>query len=353
MAVKKSKITYNEEALSITKALKVALSFNKDADVITHAGMIMAHTSVGIVFIPCSFELSCAVKAKDLYNALNKATDQFSVLEHGNQVTITWGNKRAALVTRSKVSVNAHLPDPIAAIDVPPNLAEILSDVLKDLADGASASAHKDIIYATNGVMFWTNNVIAAMIQTELGLPDALVYIKDVKAVMSYDGKLVNIGGSASSMTFHFDDGVAIKIASVDDSSVKYPKQGITALFQPQLYETSYPLHDDHLDAMAYVANFSSDLIYIQPTHIGTHISPDEGTAVSTEGLPLNIPVRADIIKLGAFKKATMLIKAPETSRTAFYTARPNVTFCFVRLARREVTPVPQQSTDMSDDLSF
>lgn len=361
MATKKAKIAYNEEAAALCKVLKAALSFNKDADVITHGGLIMVHTPVGVVFSACSFELSYGIKARDLYNALNKAVDQFTIVEDGSQVIVAWGKKRAAINTFSKLSVHAVIPDPVSGIDVPTGLSMLLHDVLKDLNDN-SPSPLKPFLFLTNGAIFWANGNVAAMIQTNLSVPDAIIYTKDLKAAMSYDSDLVNIGGSHSSITLYYADGTRIKIPTVDDSSVKYPVVGVTGLFQSTLYETSYDLTEEHLDALEYVANFADNVIFIQPTHIGTHESPDMGAAVATVGLPLDLAMRPDIMSFGGFKRAQKLIKASGRSRAAFYTHRPQVTFCFshITVARAqaaaadyEPTHTNNQTAELNDDLPF
>lgn len=328
----------NSEAAHIVNTLNIAIKLHKEAEVITHMGSMIAKTPVGTLFIPCGFDMSYAVRAIDLRNALKGCDTAFTLTEVGTEVVVSWGKRRAALETKSKVSIYVHPIDAIQMPDVDIDFTSTLHDVLKDVQ--VNNNNYSNFVKFTNGAAFWTNGHIGCMIQTGTYVPDILVYAKDLKAAVAYDAKdgdgnavrIAGIGGSSKTITLHYSDGVAIQVPIVDDTAVKYPDIG--KLFQPTLYDTAYELTQDHLEAIAYVTDFAGDRIYIEPTHIGTDVDPSFGTAVSTENLPLSLVVRNDVVKLGSFSKATHLIKnAVANNYVAFYTYRKNVTFCFVKLS--------------------
>lgn len=322
----------NEEALHVTRALKIAIGLHKEAEVVTSGGMMIASTPVGTLFVPCHFDLSCAVVAQDLYNALNGCDAVMSISEQGSEVIVSWGKRRATLKTKPKVSVYVRPIDQIAQADVPPAFTHVLRDVLKDLV--ASISAYSPYVKFTNGAAFWTNGEMAAMIETQTYMPDVIVHIKDLKSALSYQEKdilITGIGGNAHTITFHYTDGVAIQIPQVDQSTVKYP--AVEALFKTDLYAASYPLTEEHVEAVDFVSKLAIDHIFIQPTHIGTSRNPAVGSAVAIDDLPLDLVFMSKLIKLGAFSRATSLVKpANATTNVSFYTYRQGVVFCFSKV---------------------
>lgn len=323
----------NKEAAHVVRALKIALGLSKEADVVTNNGHMIACTPVGTLFVPCTFELTCAVQAIDLYNALNGCDAVMAISERANEVVVSWGRRRATLKTKPKVSVYVQPIDHAVGV-LPPEFTHTLRDVIKDLT--ASINAYSPFVKFTNGAAFWTNGEMASMITTQAYMPDIIVYIKDLKSALSYQEKdddkqdiLINgVGGSHHTVTFHYSDGVAIQIPQVDQSTVKYP--AVEKLFAADLYDATYQLTTEHIDAIEYVAKLADDVVYIQPTHIGTSQNPAVGTAVAVDDLPIDLVFMSKLIKLGAFAKAQALIKPTNPqSNVAFYTYRPNVTFCF------------------------
>lgn len=328
----------NEEALAITKALSIALKLSKDAVVVTHNGYLIARTDVGTLFVPCDLTLSCAIAAADLFNALRDCTEPFKLSEDTNEVLISWGRRRARIKTMPRVSVYVNPMDSKQAEISSPTFTHALREAIKDL--GTSDSSASPFLKFTNGAAFWTNGISACMISTATYMPDIIVFIKDMKSVLGYQAKdadgndvLINgVGGSMSTVTFHFTDNVCIQIPTGDDSTIKYPNVG--KLFAMDLYSSDYDLTKEHLEAVAYVADFSEKYIHIEPTHIGTDVMPNLGTAVETDDLPLQLVFRKETIKLGGFSKATKIIKAADAaaSRVGFYTYRENITWCFVKV---------------------
>lgn len=327
----------NEEAAHVSRALKIAIGLHKEAEVVTNAGSLIASTPVGTLFVPCNFDLNCAVLAQDLNNAIKDCDSVMSISEQGNEVLVSWGRRRAALKTKPKVSVYVRPFDGVQQPNVPEHFTATMRDVLKDLV--SSINTYSQYVKFTNGAAFWTNGEMAAMIITGMWLPDVIVHIKDLKSALSYQEKdaekkdivVTGIGGSPQSMTFHYGDGVAIQIPQVDQSAVKYPE--VEKLFRSELYDAMYPLTEDHIDAVSYVSGLSDGHIYIQPTHVGTSRDPNVGTAVQIEGLPLDLIFPAKLTKYGAFNRATAIVRTSNGQRNvSFYTTRDNVTFCFAKM---------------------
>lgn len=321
----------NEEASALCKVLKLALAMTKDADVVTHGGNLVCNTPVGIIYMPAMFDIQVAVRADELYNALNNCDSTFNVVESQNSVIVSWGKRRAELKTKPKVSIYVGNIDPKAAIDVPDTFSDVLRDGLKDLKEGQHAAS--DFVLMTNGAAFWTNGVIGCMITTGVGFPDRILRVKDLKVISSKEDKIVAVGGSLSTVTFYYEDGIAIQIPTADDSAVNYPN-AIKKLFNPDVYADRYELTEEHLDAIEYVSKFADDVMFISANHVGTDKDVNKGTAVSVDGIALDIVLKAEIVKLGGFKKAKYIIaNANKNNRVGFYTYRPNVTFVFVQVA--------------------
>lgn len=321
----------NEEAQALCKVLKLALAMTKDADVVTHGGNLVCNTPVGIIYMPAPFDIQVAVRADELYNALNNCDSPFNVVEGQGNLTISWGKRRAELKTKPKVSIYVGNIDPKADIAVPDTFSDILRESLKDLKEGQHSAS--DFVRMTNGAAFWTNGVIGCMITTGVGFPDRLLRIKDLKVVSSKEDKIVAVGGSVSTVTFYYEDGIAIQIPTADESSVNYP-DAIKNLFTSDVYAQRYELTEDHLDAIEYVAKFTDNIMFITPTHVGTDKDINKGTSVAIEGIELDLALKAEIVKLGGFKKAQYIIaNAKDNNRVGFYTYRPNVTFVFVQVA--------------------
>lgn len=320
----------NEEAAALCKVLKLALAMTKEAEVVTHNGNLVCNTPVGIIYMPAPFDVQVAVRADELYNALNNCDSPFNVVEHGNALIISWGKRRAELRTRPKVSIYVGNIDPKAAIEIPDNFSDIIRDGLKDLKEGHHAAS--DFIRFTNGAAFWTNGVVGCMITTGVGFPDRLLRIKDVKVISSKEEKIVAVGGSVSTITFYYEDDIAIQIPTADESTVNYP-DAIKNLFSPDVYAERYELTDEHIDAIEYVSKFAENIMHISPEHVGTDADKTKGTAVDITGIDINIALKAEIVKLGGFKKAKYIIAnaLANKNRVGFYTYRDNVTFCFVQ----------------------
>lgn len=323
----------NAETEYYVAALKIALGLDKEAMVVWNNGYMIAPTPTGTVFIPCSFACTVAVRAIDLVNAFTGCDTSFIVTEQINQVIIAWGRKKATLNSKPKISVYARELDRLSGQDnVPAQFTKVLRECVKDLPV-KSDNLFSQIIQLTDKAAYWTNRVTVAKMDTATYMPSILLWVKDLKGALTKEGDIVAIFGSPSSVTFYWQDGVAIQLPLVDDSSVKLPK--LDDFFNPDLFESEYPLTDEHIDAFEFVAKFAEQIIFIEPTFVGTSDDINQGTKVDTDNLPIQTQIFADSVKLGAFKNATSLVKFTDAkSAVAFMTKRENFQFIFSRARR-------------------
>ena len=324
----------NEEVAYYLNGLKIALGLDKDAMVVWHDGYMIIPTGTGTVFVPCNFSLNCAVKAKELSDALAGCDTVFSAAEQQNSVIIAWGKKRATLATQSRVSVYVRPLDKTDGQNgIPEQFTAVLRSCLKDLPVSPQ-NTYSQVIKFLPYVAHWTNNTTAARIDTGVYLPPILLWVKDLRNVLSRDDNIVAMYGSPQTLTLYWADGVAIQLPLVDDSTVKIPD--LEFLFKPDLHEAEYTLTEDIIDAFEYVAKFAEQVIYVEPSFVGTQDNPDAGTSVQTEGLPIQTQIFADSVKLGAFKNATSLIKAKHRhNAVAFITKREHFMFVLTRAKRQ------------------
>lgn len=324
----------NAEALAICDALKIALALDKDANCVTHGGRLITVTPVGTVYAPFSLELGSAFKAQDLFNALNGCDKPYTISEDlvTSTLKVSWGRRRATLSTLPKVSIYAPPIDPIQNALIGENFKKQLHDFVFDLIPRANDVASS--IVAFDGYeSYWTNRQIAAQLLSNTWLPPIYAFVNDVKVVTALDGEIVGIGGTAHSVTFHFDNETAVQIALADNSSVNYPLNAVKGLFNPDLFSTEYELTDDFLESLTYVSKFAENIIYVSPAHVGTDEDPALGTAVEQTSIPLDLRFIAETIRLGAFKGADKLVKlSTPTGSIGFYTRKSNSTFAFVKV---------------------
>ena len=324
----------NEEALSICSALKIAIGLDKDANCVTHGGRLIAVTPVGTVYTPFPLELTTAFKAQDLYNALDGCDKPFTINEDPvkSVLSVSWGRRRAKLDTLPKVAVYAPTLDPIQNTQIGEGFKETLHDFVVDLISRAN-DVSSSVVLFDGYEAFWTNRQIAARLQSNTWFPPILAFVNDLRVVTSVAGKIVGIGGTAHSVTFHFDNETAIKIALADDSSISYPGGALRSLFNDDLFETEYPITDEFREGLAYVAKFADQVIFVSPEHIGTDSNPAVGTAIDNDDMPLNLRFFAETIKLGAFKGADVIVKPSGSTKTiGFFTRKKSSTFAFVRV---------------------
>lgn len=323
----------NEETEYYSSALKIALKLDKEAMVVWSGGCMIVPTATGTVHIPCQFELNVAVKASDLVKAFKGCNSTFTVIEQHTQVCVEWGNKRALLNSKPKISVYARpRDDQSGQSGLTPQLTAVLRDTLKDLP-ARSEEAWSQVIKFDGYVAYWTDRRTAAQITTGVWMPPTLLWVKDLRGALQKEGDIVALFGSATTVTFYWQDGVAIQLPLADDSTVKMPD--CSPFFVPELHEAEYVLTEEHLDAFEYVAGFAEQLIYIEPTFIGTAQDMDSGTTVTTEGLPLSTQIFVDSVKLGALKNAKSIIKVSASKNSyAFITKRDNFMFILTRARR-------------------
>lgn len=323
----------NEETEYYSAALKIALKLDKDAMVVWHNGCMIVPTQTGTVHIPCQFELNVAVKASDLVKAFKGCSTAFTVTEQHTQVSIEWGNKRALLNCKPKISIYSRpRDDQSGQSGISPQFTAVLRDTLRDLP-ARSDEAWSQVIKFDQYVAYWTDRRTAAQITTGVWMPPTLLWVKDLRGALQKEGDIVALFGSATTVTFYWQDGVAIQLPVADDSTIKMPD--CAPFFVPELHEAEYPLTEEHLDAFEYVAGFADQLIYIEPTFIGTAQDMDSGTTVTTEGLPISTQIFADSVKLGALKNATSIIKVSASKNAyAFITKRENFMFILTRARR-------------------
>lgn len=331
MAAKKKEL--NSEALAVCEALKIALSMDKDATCVTDKGMLMTVTAVGTVYIPFQIELNSAFKAKELFDALHNCDKPYTVSEDvtRSSIKVSWGRKKATLETMPKISVYAPPIDPIQNDQISENFKNDLNEFVSDLISRANDVTSKVVAFEGYEA-FWTNRNIAAKFMSGTWIPPVFAFVDDLKVITSLDGNIVGIGGTPSSITFHFDTSTAVKIALGDASSLNYPTKAIKALFSPDILDARYQITDDFMDALNYVKNFSKDYIYVSPAHVGTDDDPTSGTTVEQSDVPLSLLFFADTIKLGAFKKAKEIIKPINNNAIGFFTSKPNCLYAFVRV---------------------
>lgn len=324
----------NAETEYYSAALKIAVKLDKDAMVVWNDGYMVIPTPVGTVHIPCQFELSVAVKADDLIKAFKGCDKTFIVSEHHTQVSVEWGRKHALLDSRPKVSVYArHRDQSQGQSDLDPKFTAVLRDVLKDLTVKQDIT-WSQVIQFGEYVAYWTDRKTAAKIDTGVWMPPILLWVKDLRGALTREGNIVAMFGSASTVTFYWDDGVAIQLPLVDDSAVKFPD--VAQLFEPTLFEAEYDLTEEHIDAFDFVAGFAEQVIYIEPTFIGTTPDFDNGTVVTTDGLPIQTQIFADSVKLGALRNATKLVKlVASRDSIAFMVKRDNFMFLLTRAKRQ------------------
>lgn len=323
----------NEETEYYSSALKIALKLDKDAFVVWNGGCMIVPTQTGTVHIPCNFELSVAVKAAELVKAFKGCDSTFTITEQHTQVSIEWGNKRALLNSRAKVSVYARpRDDQSGQSGLPQQFTDVLRDTLKDLPANTS-EVWSQVIKFDAHVAYWTDRRTAAQITTGVWMPPTLLWVKDLRGALQKEGNIVALYGSAQTVTFYWQDGVAIQLPVVDDSAVKMPD--CSKLFTPELHEAEYALTEEHLEAFEYVAGFADQILFVEPTFIGTAADMNSGTTVTTEGLPLQTQIFADSVKLGALKNAKSIIKVVANKNSfAFITKRDNFMFILTRARR-------------------
>lgn len=324
----------NEETEYYSSALKIALKLDKDAMVVWDNGCMIVPTQTGTVHIPCNFALNVAVKAADLVKAFKGCDTSFMVTEQHTQVSIEWGKKRALLNSKPKISVFARPRDSHSGQnDIPKQFTEVLRDTLRDLP-ARSEEMWSQVIKFEPYVAYWTDRRTAARIDTGVWLPPTLLWVKDLRGALQKDGDIVAIYGSANTVTFYWSDGIAIQLPLADDSTVKMPD--CAPFFVPELHEAEYELTPEHIDAFEYVASFAEQIIFIEPTFVGTAADMNSGTTVMTEGLPITTQIFAESVKLGALKNAKSIIKVSASkARYAFITKRDNFMFILTR-ARRQ-----------------
>lgn len=329
----------NSEALSICDALKIAIAMEKEANCVTHGGKLVTVTPVGTVYTSFSLELNTAFKAIDLFNALNGCDKPFTISEDplNSQLNVSWGRKRAKIKTMPKVSIYAPPIDAIQNDKIGDNFKKDLNDFVSDLISRANDVASS--VVAFDGYeAFWTNRQIAAKTTFTTWLPPLYAFVNDLKAVTSLNGNIIGIGGTAHSITFHFDTDTAVQIALADDS-INYPLGALKGLFRPDLFDAKYELTAEFIDGLNYVAKFTDDVIYVSPEHVGTDENPSLGTAVEQKDIPLSLLFYGTTIKLGAFKGADSIIKlSDDKSSIGFYTMKKNCIFAFVRIRPTTVT---------------
>lgn len=328
----------NEEALAICDALKVALSLDKDARCATHNGQLVSATPVGTVYTPFPLELGEAFAAKDLFNALNGCDAPYTVSEDRtkNEIKVSWGRRRATLKTMSKATVYVPPIDHVQNAQISEGFKDELHDFVYDLSPRANDVASSILVF-DGYEAYWTNRVIAAKHLMGTWLPNIMVFVNDLKVVTSVDGKINGIGGTAHSITFHYDTGVALKITLADDSSVNYPLGAVKALFKSDILNSGYPVTTHFLEGLNYVNKFTDDVIHVSPEHIGTDADPSVGTSVEQSDIPLTLMFFAATIRLGAFKGADEIIKAADASSAiGFYTSKKNSKFVFVKVKGHE-----------------
>lgn len=324
----------NTEALAVCDALKVALAMDKDANCVTHGGRLIAKTPVGVVYAVFPLELSSAFKAIDMFNALNGCDKPFTITEDvaSSTIKVSRGRRRASLATMPKVTVYAPPMDAIQNDKIAEGFKKELHDFVVDLIPRANDVTSS--VIAFNGYeAFWTNRQIAAKLTSATWLPPIFAFVNDIKVVTSLPGEIVGIGGTAHSITFHFDNEMAIQISLADDSSLNYPSVAIPKLFSPDLFGSEYPLTSEFIEALQYVYKFADDVIYISPSHVGTDESPDVGTSVEQSDIPLQLLFFAETIKLGAFRGAEHIVKLSDAAASiGFYTIKGNSRFAFVKV---------------------
>lgn len=323
----------NEETEYYSAALKIALKLDKDAMVVWNNGCMIVPTNTGTVHVPCNFELSVAVKASDLVKAFKGCNTAFTVIEQHTQVAIEWGNKRALLNSKPKISIYTRPKDAVnGQSDLPPQFTNVLRDTLRDLP-ARSEEAWSQVIKFHDYAAYWTDRRTAAQITTGVWMPPTLLWVKDLRGALQKEGDIVALFGSANTVTFYWQDGVAIQLPVADDTTVKMPD--CRHFFAPELHEAEYALTEEHLDAFEYVSGFAEQVIFIEPTFIGTAEDMHSGTTVTTEGLPLKTQIFADSVKLGALKNATSIIKVTAARDAyAFITKRENFMFILTRARR-------------------
>lgn len=330
MAKKKA---LNEETVYYTEALKIALKLDKDAMVVWDGGCMIVPTPTGTVHIPCNFELSVGVKAADIVKAFKGCNTQFTVTEQHTQVSIEWGNKRALLNSVPKVSIYARPRDALSGqSNLPAQFTAVLRDTLKDLP-ARTEETWSQVIKFDEYEAYWTDRRTAAQIKTGVWMPPTLLWVKDLRGALQKEGDIVALFGSATTVTFYWSDGVAIQLPVADDSTIKMPD--CKRFFVPELHEAEYQLTEEHIEAFEYVAGFADQVLYIEPTFIGTTADINSGTTVTTEGLPLHTQIFAESVKLGALKNAKSIIKVVAAKDAyAFITKRENFMFILTRARR-------------------
>lgn len=324
----------NGEALAICEALKIALAMDKDANCVTHAGRLITATPVGTVYSPFSLELGSAFKAQELFNALSGCDKPYTISEDlvTSSLKVSWGRKRATLKTMPKVSIYAPPMDAIQNDQIGENFKEELHDFVFDLIP-RSNDVTSSILAFEGYESYWTNRKIAAKFLSTTWLPPVFAFVNDLKVVTGLSGKIIGIGGTAHSITFHFDNDTAVQISLADNSSVNYPTNAIKGLFNPDLLDASYPITEEFIDALNYVSKFAEEIIFVSPEHVGTDDDPAAGTAVEQKEIPLELRFYADTIKLGAFKGADAIVKLSNAaSSIGFYTTKRSSTFAFVKI---------------------
>lgn len=332
MAAKKQ---LNEETEYYIEGLSIATSLDSDAVVVWAEQRMSVVTRLATIHIPCHFYVSRAILASDLIKAFKGCNAQFTVTEENNEVKISWGKKKATLKSRDRATVYVRELDAFQGInDIPEHFTPTLRDVLKDLPAGSDT--YSPYIKMQGTYLFWTNRTSVARISIGFELPHLTLHLKDLQKIVTQKNlEVKHLWWSArGSVTFWYTNGYAIQLPTVDESVVGIPD--MNKFFDLSPTDVMYTLTDEHFDAVEYVARFTTDelpYIFIEPTFIGTERDPSRGTSVQTEDLPISIVIPVDVAKLGAFKKASRLIRKHDASSAiGFITERENVLFCFSKV---------------------
>lgn len=301
MTVKRArakKLSENEEAGKLIRALNfIKQAQHKEGTPYQTHCVIANNMVVGFdgkltIGTPVETGLECCPHTFNLLKSLNGCSADMAITYDSLVLTVKSGKFRSVV---SCISPEITANNPADPLLVP------IDDRLKEALAGAAIVADPCTAQRviTKSVLL-RNNVIAATDGLSLiefwhgcqGIPDLLIPKETAELVAQCDKKLIGIGGTSNSVTFHFEDGSFIK-------SNLY--NGMFPDYTHILTYEGHPLPpaSDFFEAVSKVAEFSeTNYVFFIDGKVSSHRSYHVGTSFEVDCIPDNVKFNATYIKM-------------------------------------------------------
>jgi hypothetical protein len=255
---------------------------------------LIAHDGVLTIGTKVQEDVSACPHTASLLAALSKCGEQVSITQLSEFSLSVKSGKFKALV-----ECIAFDQMPIVGPDAPSHAA---NDVLRDgfgklawIATEGETQAFKAAVMVQNGSMVATNGSVLLELWHGLELPCQILIPKATAvAVSKVDKKLVGIGGSANSVTFHFEDESFIRSSVFVDRFPDYQR-----IFSEAEGKGVLPLPPDFFTALGAVSGFGeSKFVFFFGDRIQSEqIAEHKGACYEIEGVPDQVSFNADYLK--------------------------------------------------------